>query len=90
MTAVEELVEQLTSVGALEIPQGSNAVTSIIAQAKEMEKENLIDMSVKSALYERKWLYEEMSGKKYKPTKVEIRDLKITVLEHYNETFKSE
>ena len=39
MTAVEQLIYQLTSIGVLEIPQGSNAVTSIIEQAKEMEKE---------------------------------------------------
>ena len=39
MTAVEQLIDQLTSVGVLEIPQGSNVVTYIIKQAKEMEKE---------------------------------------------------
>ena len=39
MTAVEELIDQLTSIGALEIPQGSNVVTYIIKQAKEIEKE---------------------------------------------------
>jgi polyhydroxyalkanoate synthesis regulator phasin len=39
MTAVEKLIDQLTSIGVLEIPQGSNAVTSIIEQAKEMEKQ---------------------------------------------------
>ena len=41
MTAVEQLIEQLTSVGVLEIPQGSNAITSIITQALEIEKEQL-------------------------------------------------
>jgi hypothetical protein len=44
MTAIEWLVDQLTSIGVLEVPQGSNAVTSIIEQAKEMEKNNLLDM----------------------------------------------
>ena len=39
MTEVEKLIEQLTSIGVLEIPKGSNAVTYIIEQAKEMEKE---------------------------------------------------
>ena len=39
MTAIEWLIEQLTAIGQLEIPQGSNAVTSIITQAKEMEKQ---------------------------------------------------
>ena len=43
MTAVEWLVDQLTSIGVLEIPQGSNAVTLIIEQAKEMEKEQIIE-----------------------------------------------
>ena len=42
MTAVENLIDQLTSVGVLEIPQGSNVVTYIIKQAKEMEKERII------------------------------------------------
>jgi hypothetical protein len=43
MTAVEWLVDQLTSIGVLEIPQGSNAVTLIIEQAKKMEKQQIID-----------------------------------------------
>jgi len=42
-TAVEWLLEQLTSIGVLEIPQGSNAVTLIIEQAKEMERQQIID-----------------------------------------------
>jgi hypothetical protein len=42
-TAVEWLEEQLTSIGVLEIPQGSNAVTSIFEQAKEMEKQQIIN-----------------------------------------------
>jgi hypothetical protein len=49
MTAIEWLVDQLTSIGVLEVPQGSNAVTSIIEQAKEMEKNNLLDMLHKFA-----------------------------------------
>lgn len=40
-TAVELLIEQLTAIGQLEIPKGSNAVTSIIEQAKTMEKEQM-------------------------------------------------
>ena len=43
MTAVEWLVEQLTAIGQLEIPKGSNVITSIIEQAKEMEKQQIID-----------------------------------------------
>ena len=42
-TAVQWLVEQLTSIGQLEIPKGSNVVTEIIKQAKAMEKEQIID-----------------------------------------------
>lgn len=38
-TAVECMVEQLTAIGQLEIPKGSNAVTLIIEQAKALEKE---------------------------------------------------
>ena len=38
-TAVDFLIEQLTSIGHLEIPKGSNVVTSIIEQAKELEKQ---------------------------------------------------
>ena len=40
-TAVECLIEQLTAIGQLEVPKGSNAVTSIIEQAKQMEKEQI-------------------------------------------------
>lgn len=42
-TAIEWLVEHLTAIGHLEIPQGSNIVTAIISEAKEMEKEQIID-----------------------------------------------
>lgn len=40
-TAVEWLIEHLTAIGHLEIPQGSNIVTAIISKAKEMEKEQI-------------------------------------------------
>ena len=40
-TAVDWLVEQLTAIGELQVPQGSNAVTSIIDEAKKMEKEQI-------------------------------------------------
>ena len=40
-TAVEWLIEQLTATGQLKIAKGSNAVTSIIEQAKAMEKEQM-------------------------------------------------
>jgi hypothetical protein len=42
-TAVTQLIEQLTAVGALEIPEGTNAITMIIADAKEMEREQIIE-----------------------------------------------
>jgi len=44
-TAVEWLIEQLTAVGALEIPEGTNAITMIISEAKELEEEQTINFS---------------------------------------------
>lgn len=91
MTAVEQFWKEISEI----IPCKVDSVTALkvydkLKEAKETEKQNLIDMSVMSALHERKWMYEEMSGKKYKPLKIEIRDLKKTALEHYDEKFKSE
>ena len=43
LTSVEWLLEQLTAIGELKIPKGSNAVTGIINQAKEMEKQQRED-----------------------------------------------
>ena len=96
MTAVEWLADEIIMLEEklrleeININDFMDAKDELVGKALEIEKQNLLDMSVKSALYERKWVYEEMSDKKYKPTKVEIRDLKITALEHYNITFKSE
>ena len=94
MTAVEWLQSQIVFESVdkelLARWDEDSDLSEYFEQAKEIDKQNLLDMSVKSDLYERKWVYEEMSDKKYKPTKVEIRDLKITALEHYNITFKSE
>ena len=87
-SAVEWFAKELYE--KFEMKGDGKVFDELLNQAIEIEEKNLIDMSVKSALYERKWLYEEMSDKKYKPAKFEIRDLKITALEHYNETFKSE
>ena len=42
-TAVDWLVEHLTAIGHLEIPQGSNIVTAIISEAKAMEKEQIVE-----------------------------------------------
>ena len=42
-TAIEWLVEHLTAIGHLEIPQGSNIVTAIISEAKAMEKEQIVE-----------------------------------------------
>ena len=36
---VEELVDKLTAMGALEVPEGSNAVTQAINEAIEMEEQ---------------------------------------------------
>ena len=36
---VEELVDKLTAMGALEVPEGSNAVTQAISEAIEMEEQ---------------------------------------------------
>lgn len=47
LTAVECMVEQLTAIGQLEIPKGSNAVTLIIEQAKAMEKEQMCKFAYK-------------------------------------------
>jgi predicted RNA-binding protein with RPS1 domain len=94
MTAVEWLADEIIMLEEklrleeININDFMDAKDELVSKALEMEKENLIDMSVKSALHERKWLYENMSGKEYKPTKVEIRDLQETALEHYNITFK--
>jgi hypothetical protein len=59
-------------------------------QALEMEKEQLLNMSLMSAHYERKWILEHSTESKYNPSKIEIRDLEKTALEHYNETFKEQ
>lgn len=41
--SVEWLVEQLTAIGELKIPNGSNVVTMLISEAKEQEKYNIIE-----------------------------------------------
>jgi hypothetical protein len=66
------------------------SLDEILEKAKEMEKEQLLQMSLKSAHYERKWILEHSTESQYNPSKVEIRDLEKTALEHYNETFKQE
>jgi len=45
-SAVEWLVEQLTSIGQLEIPKGSNVVTLILEKAKEMENQQLDEFAI--------------------------------------------
>ena len=42
-TAVHFLIEQLTAIGQLEIPEGSNVVTSIIQQANEIFEGQIVD-----------------------------------------------
>ena len=82
MTAVEWLIDQLTSIGVLEIPQGSNAVTYIIEQAKEMEKEHELKTKIicwKEAL--------QFINDNYM---VELINIRIYNMEVELETFKSE
>jgi len=74
-TAVEWLVEQLTSIGQLEIPQGSNAVKSIINEAKEMEKEQVCLAYV--------------DGFNLRQQTTDVSDNYTTAEQYYNETFKS-
>ena len=62
----------------------------LVTKALEMEKMQLLQISTKSAHYERKWILEHSTESKYNPSKVEIRDLEKTALEHYNETFKQQ
>jgi len=85
-TAVEWLLEQLDVDTVLTRRQ----LSDVINQAKEMEKVQLLQMSLKSAHYERKWILEHSTESQYNPSKVEIRDLEKTALEHYNETFKQQ
>ena len=71
-------------------PFDNKLLYEAIHKAKEMEKEQLLQMSLKSAHHERKWILEHSTESKYNPSKVEIRDLERTALEHYNETFKQQ
>ena len=50
-TEFKEIIDQLTSIGVLEIPQGSNVVTYIIKNAKEMEKERMCSFAEFVATY---------------------------------------
>ncbi len=83
-TAVEWLIEELGEY----FPHEIGGIHLMVDQAKEMEKEQLLNMSLMSAHHERKWILEHSTESKYNPSKVEIRDLEKTALEHYNETFK--
>jgi len=56
-TAVTQLIEQLTAVGALEVPEGTNAITMIISEAKEIEEEQTIDFAWDFA---KEWTWEEL------------------------------
>lgn len=77
-TAVEWLVEQLTSIGQLEVPMGSNAVTSVIEQAKQIEKEQIIDAYNEGLTFD----WEEFE----KTAQDDISEAE----QYYNKTFKSE
>jgi hypothetical protein len=85
-TAVEWFANRISHGGLVSKKQ----FDELLKQAKEMEKVQLLQMSLKSAHYERKWILEHSTESKYNPSKVEIRDLEKTALEHYNETFKQQ
>jgi tRNA A37 threonylcarbamoyladenosine dehydratase len=88
-TAVEQLEKQILD-NWMDILTGKVYIGDLFDQAKEMEKVQLLQMSLKSAHYERKWILEHSTESQYNPSKVEIRDLEKTALEHYNETFKQQ
>jgi hypothetical protein len=56
-TAVTQLIEQLTAVGALEIPEGTNAISMIIADAKEIEECQTVDFAWR---FGEEWTKEEL------------------------------
>lgn len=58
--------------------------------AKKIEEENLIKISVHSALHERKWIAEQFSEKIYTPAKIEVIELKSFAKKHYAELFNKE
>jgi hypothetical protein len=58
-TAVTQLIEQLTAVGVLEIPEGTNAITMIIADAKEIEEEQTVDFAWEFSEWTKEELREE-------------------------------
>lgn len=43
---VEELVDKLTAIGALEVPEGTNAVTQAINEAIEMEEQLVEEVKI--------------------------------------------
>ena len=91
-TAVEYLHSEYKRIlgGVLVTPQQIIEMSDALENAKEIEKGQLLNMSLMSAHYERKWILEHSTESKYNPSKIEIRDLEKTALEHYNETFKQQ
>lgn len=71
MTAVEYLIQHLTAIGELNIPDGYNIVTDIVRQALEKEQEDKIDIIIKFQLFMHEhgfisnhlWDYEDMAIK---------------------------
>jgi len=62
-TAVDWLIEQLTAIGVLEIPDGSNAIILTIQQAKELEKQQTCSFGAKCCLMtrqQRSWNIEDL------------------------------
>lgn len=91
-TAVEWLHSEYKRIlgSVLVTPQQIIEMSDALENAKEIERGQLLNMSLKSAHHERKWILEHSTESKYNPSKVEMRDLEKTALEHYNETFKQQ
>lgn len=66
ITAVDNLEQQLKAIGL--IPDGSNAVTIMIKEAKEIEKkqiENAFDMGISSVIKEFDMTFSKTDGDEY-------------------------
>jgi uncharacterized protein (UPF0212 family) len=49
-TATDWLIEQLTAIGVLEVPTGSNAVSITINEAKKRERNNVVYANIQIGL----------------------------------------
>jgi hypothetical protein len=87
-SAVEWLIEQLNAMDLLKIVDGSNAITFTIEQAKEMEKQQIIDCGNTCALmqYIHVDKVNQMSIEEVEKLAEEKEHLTFGE-EYYNETF---